>query len=59
MKVTTSKYASYIYIKEHDENFKVAKTKELANGVYLDYDDKGELLGIEILSHIDLEEYND
>lgn len=57
MKTTIGNYASYIYIKEWDESFKPLVTKELANGVYLDYNSSGELVGIEILSQLD-PEYN-
>ena len=56
MKATTSKYASYIYIKADE---KVSKTEELSNGIYLDYNENNELVGIEILSHLELTEYND
>ena len=56
MKATTSKYASYIYVKDGE---KVAKTKELSNNVYLDYNENNELVGIEILSHLELTEYGD
>ena len=59
MKVTIGNYASYIYVKEWDESFKPLKTKELANGVYLDYNKDGELVGIEILSELVLEYYSD
>ena len=44
MKTTISKYASYICVKEWDESFKPLKTKELANGIYLDYNKDGELV---------------
>ena len=57
MKTTIGNYASYIYIKEWDESFKPLVTKELANGVYLDYNSSGELVGIEIEAQLD-PEYN-
>lgn len=56
MKATTSKYASYIYIKDNE---KVSKTRELSNGIFLDYNENDELVGIEILSHLELIECND
>jgi len=56
MKATTSKHASYIYVKD---NKKVLKTKELSDDIYLDYDKDGELVGIEILSHLELTEHDD
>lgn len=52
MKATTSKYASYIYVKEGE---KVSGTKSLTNGIYLDYNEEGELVGIEILSPLEVE----
>lgn len=58
MKTTIGKYASYIYVKEWDELFKPLTTKTLANGIYLDYDKNGELVGIEILDKL-IPEYNE
>lgn len=52
MKTTISKHASYIYVKEWDDSFRPLKTKELAKGIYLDYNKDGELVGIEILSEL-------
>jgi uncharacterized protein YuzE len=59
MKVTIGNYASYIEVKEWDDSFKPLKTKELANGIYLDYNKDGELVGIEILSELKPEYYSD
>jgi len=59
MKVTIGNYASYIYVKEWDDSFKPLKTKELANGIYLDYNKDGELVGIEILAELVPEYYSD
>lgn len=59
MKVTIGNYASYIYLKEWDDSFKPLKTKELANGIYLDYNKDGELVGIEILAELVPEYYSD
>lgn len=56
MKATTSKYTSYIYVKDKQ---KVAKTKELTNDIYLDYNEDGELVGIEILHKLEVTEYDD
>lgn len=52
MKTTIGKYASYIYVKEWDDSFKPLTTKPLANGIYLDYNKNGELVGIEILDRL-------
>lgn len=57
MKTTIGNHASYIYVKEWDESFKPLVTKSLANGINLDYNSSGELVGIEILSQLD-PEYN-
>ena len=56
MKATTSKYASYIYVKD---NQKVTNTKELTDDIYLDYNEDGELVGIEILHKLEITEYDD
>ena len=59
MKVTIGNWASYIDVKEWDDSFKPLKTKELANGIYLDYNKDGELVGIEILAELVPEYYDD
>lgn len=59
MKVTIGNYASYIHVKPWDDSFKPLKTKDLANGIYLDYNKDGELVGIEILSELKPEYYSD
>ena len=59
MKVTIGNYASYIEVKPWDDSFKPLKTKDLANGIYLDYNKDGELVGIEILGDLELEYYSD
>ena len=59
MKVTIGNYASYIEIEPWDDSFKPLKTKEFANGIYLDYNKDGELVGIEILSELVPEYYSD
>ncbi len=59
MKITIGNWASYIDVKEWDDSFKPLKTKDLANGIYLDYNKDGELIGIEILGDLELEYYSD
>ena len=51
MKVSYDKSADavYIYIKQSV----VSESKEKAPGVFFDYDDKQELIGIEILNAVD------
>jgi uncharacterized protein YuzE len=55
MKTTISRYASYIYVKEWDDSFKPLTTKPLDNGIYLDYNKDGELIGIEIIGRLETE----
>jgi len=59
MKINIGEYASYIDVKEWDDSFKPLTTKELANGIYLDYNKDGELVGIEIVDELDVEYYDD
>jgi uncharacterized protein YuzE len=59
VKVTIGNYASYIYVTPWDDSFKPLKTKELADGINLDYNKDGELVGIEILSELVPEYYDD
>lgn len=59
MKTTIGNYASYICVKEWDDSFKPLKTKELTDGIYLDYSKDGELVGIEILAELKPEYYDD
>ena len=59
MKITIGQYASYIDVKEWDDSFKPLTTKELANGIYLDYNKDGELVGIEIVAGLEVEYYDD
>ena len=50
-------YASYIYLT--DDFKKPLRTKDVGNGVYLDYDANDVLVGIEILQKIKLEDSDD
>ena len=59
MKVTIGNYASYVEVKEWDESFQPFTTKEIADNVYLDYNKDGELIGIEILTELVPEYYDD
>lgn len=59
MKITIGEYASYIDVKEWDDSFQPLTTKELVNGIYLDYNKDGELVGIEIVDELELEYYDD
>jgi uncharacterized protein YuzE len=47
MKIEYSKAADAIYV-YFKENF-VAKSKEIEDGVIIDFDEKGQLIGIEVL----------
>jgi len=59
MNLKIGNYASYIEVQSLNDNFKPIKTKELTNGIYLDYSKDGELIGIEILSELVPEYYSD
>jgi hypothetical protein len=59
MKTTIGNHASYIYVKEWDDSFIPLKTVTLANGIYLDYNKDGELVGVEILAELVPEYYSD
>ena len=41
--------AAYIYLEYPLKKWQVKRTKELNNNINVDYDDKGKLLGIEVL----------
>jgi len=60
MKITYCKYsgASYVYVSDKDE-WTAHKTKEIAPGVIVDFDEEGMVLGIEILGATkpEVEEY--
>lgn len=59
MKTTIGNWASYIQVKEWDDSFKPLTTKKLADGIHLDYNKDGELVGIEILAELKPEYYDD
>lgn len=59
MKTQIGNYASYIYVKPWEDSFRPLTTKSLANGIYLDYNKDGELVGIEILDELIPEYYSD
>jgi len=59
MKVSIGNYVSYIAVKEWEDSFRPVKTKELTDGIYLDYNKDGELIGIEIISELKPEYYSD
>lgn len=56
MKTKIGNYASYIHVKEGQKS---AKTVELNDNIYIDYNEKGEVIGIEILSELKPEYYED
>jgi uncharacterized protein YuzE len=59
MKATIGNYASYIEVKPWDDSFKPLTTKQIENGIYLDYNKDGELVGVEILAELKPEYYDD
>ena len=56
MKTKIGNYASYIQVKEGQKS---AKTVELGDNIYVDYNEEGEIIGIEILSELKPEYYED
>jgi uncharacterized protein YuzE len=57
MKLTIGDYASYLKF-DNDAEF-VDTTKEIADGVYADYDVHGNIMGIEFTCSIKLAAYSD
>jgi len=53
MKIKISEGASYISIL--DLLVKPLKTKDIGNGIFVDYDANGEVYGIEILGNMEIE----
>jgi len=56
MKTTIGNYASYIYIRPND---KIVNTYELDSHVIIDENERGEIVGIEILSKLEPEYQKD
>lgn len=56
MKVKIGHYASYIHVREGESSI---KTKQLDDNIYIDYNEKGEVVGIEILTELEPEYYED
>ena len=56
MKIKIGNYASYIHVKEGQKS---AKTVDLNDNIFVDYNEKGEVIGIEILSELKPEYYED
>jgi uncharacterized protein YuzE len=59
MKARIGNDASYIEVVPWDDSFKPLKTVSKGNGVYLDYNKDGELIGIEILDELEPSYYED
>ena len=56
MRTKIGNYASYIHVKEGQKS---AKTVDLNDNIFVDYNEKGEIIGIEILSELKPEYYED
>jgi uncharacterized protein YuzE len=59
MKLSIGNYASYLVVRKLEENEFVDLTKEIAGGVYADYDVDGNIVGIEFLTEIKPEYYDE
>ena len=60
MKIMIGNHASYLSIKDFDESMKPISTKEIDDsGIYADYDCNGELIGIELITEVEVEYYED
>ena len=56
MRLVKGKYASYLEIEEERD---VARTEEIADNIYADYDKDGKLLGIEFVRSLEIIEEKD
>lgn len=59
MEIKIGNYASYLAVKEFEEEMKPLTTKDLGNGIYVDYDKNGELVGLEIVGVVVPRYYDD
>jgi uncharacterized protein YuzE len=59
MELKIGNYASYLAVKEFKEEMKPLTTEDLGNGIYVDYDQNGELVGIEIVGVVVPRYYDD
>lgn len=61
MKLQIGKYASYLTVRPLKGDEKVFKTssKHSSEGIIIDYDEDGKILGIEILTEVKPEHYED
>lgn len=59
MELKIGNYASYLSVKEFKEEMKPLTTKDMGNGVYIDFDKDVEIVGIEILTEVKPTYYND
>lgn len=59
MNLKIGNYASYLQVREFEEEMKPLKNQDLGNGIYVDYDKNGEIVGIEILSEVKPSYYDD
>ena len=59
MNLKIGNYASYLSVREFEEYMKPLKTEDLGNGIYIDFDKDGEIVGIEILTEVIPSYYKD
>jgi uncharacterized protein YuzE len=59
MDLKIGNYASYLQVREFKEEFKPLRTQDMGNGIYIDFDKDGRIVGIEILTEVKLSYYDD
>ncbi len=56
MYITYDKESDVLYIKYKDE--KIVESDEISNGIIVDYNEKGEIVGIEVLNFKERDDFN-
>jgi len=59
MDLKIGNYASYLQVKEFKEELKPLRTQDMGNGIYIDFDKDGGIVGIEILTEVKPSYYDD
>tara|TARA_R100000951_G_scaffold19275_2_gene16098 strand:- start:5617 stop:5811 length:195 start_codon:yes stop_codon:yes gene_type:complete len=59
MDLKIGNYASYLQVRKFEESMKPLKTKSLGEGIMVDYDKDGQIVGIEILTEVKPSYYSD
>ena len=59
MQLKIGNYASYLSVKQFKEKMKPLTTKDMGNGICIDFDKDGQIIGIEILTEVKPVYYDD